>query len=248
MPRFERNDLKGNYYIYRNEVITPYVQDTQDGIYHLYVLNADNAIETEFTDVKFSQRVQDLYPQLDRDNINDDPLSAKTYAKRSPIGEVATSDQRKSISRETVDKFLEDFKVGLSISGVSTSFATATEGTATLTFSRPHNLSGIVTCTISNAGSSLNDGTYHNVKLLNNGTTTWDGATAQVVVSGNVVTQVDITAGGSGYAGGETLDIDNTLTGGSGAEVTIATSGISTVVGNTIQVTGIGTTALVTSE
>ena len=243
LPRFERNDLKGNYYIYRNEVITPYVQDTQDGIYHLYVLNADNAIETEFTDVKFSQRVQDLYPQLDRDNINDDPLSAKTYAKRSPIGEVATSDQRKSISRETVDKFLEDFKVGLSISGVSTSFATATEGTATLTFSRPHNLSGIVTCTISNAGSSLTDGTYHNVKLLNNGTSTWDGATAQVVVSGNVVTQVDITAGGSGYAGGETLDIDNTLTGGSGAEVTIATSGISTVVGNTIQVTGIGTTA-----
>jgi len=243
LPRFERNDLKGNYYIYRNETITPYAENVQDGVYHLYVLNAGNAIATEFTDIKFSQRVQDLYPQLDRDNINDDPLSAQTYAKRSPIGEVATSDQRKSISRETVDKFLEDFKVGLSISGVSTSFSSATEGTATLTFSRPHNLSGIVTCTISNAGSSLTDGTYHNVKLLNNGTSTWDGATAQVVVSGNVVTQVDITAGGSGYADGETLDLDNTFTGGSGAEVTIATSGISTVIGNTVQITGIGTTA-----
>ena len=243
LPRFERNDLKGNYYIYRNETITPYIQDVQDGIYHLYVLNANNAIATEFTNLKYSQRVQDLYPQLDRDNVNDDPLSAKTYAKRKPIGEVATSELRKSISRETVDSLLEDFKIGQSISGVSTSFSSNTEGTATLTFSRPHNLSGIVTCTISNAGSSLTDGTYHNVKLFNNGGTTWDGATAQVVVSGNVVTQVDITAGGSGYADGETLDLDNTFTGGSGAEVTIATAGISTVIGNTVQITGIGTTA-----
>ena len=127
--------------------------------------------------------------------------------------------------------------------GVSTAFSTNTEGTATLTFDRNHNLSGIVTCTISNAGSSGNNGTYHNVKLFNNGGTTWDGATAQVVVSGGVVSQVDITAGGSGYADGETLDIDNTFTGGSGAEVTIATSGISTVIGNTVQITGIGTTA-----
>ena len=243
LPRFERNDLKGNYYIYRNETITPYIQDVQDGIYHLYVLNADNAIATEFTDAKFGQRVQDLYPQLDRDNENDDPLSSKTYAKRKPIGEVATSDLKKSLTRETVDLFLEDFKIGQGISGVSTSFSTNTEGTATLTFDRNHNLSGIITATVSNQGSGMVNGTYHNVKLFNNGGTTWDGATAQVVVSGNKVTQFDITAGGSGYANGETLDIDNTFTGGSGAEVTIATSGISTIIGNTVQITGIGTTA-----
>ena len=51
---------------------------------------------------------------------------------------------------------------------------------------------------------SLTNGTYNNVKLFNTGGTTWDGATATVVVSGNQVTQVDVTAGGSGYAGGET--------------------------------------------
>ena len=44
-----------------------------------------------------------------------------------------------------------------------------------------------------------------------------------MVVSGNQVTQVDVTAGGSGYAGGETLDLDNTFTGGSGARVTTST-------------------------
>ena len=243
LPRFERNDLKSNYYIYRNEVITPYIEDVQDGIYHLYVLNANNSIPTEFTDLKYSQRVQDLYPQLDRDNTDDNPESASTFALRSPIGEVTTSDLKKSITRESVDLFLNDFKIGQQITGVSTAFSSTTEGTATLTFGRPHNFSGIVTATVSNAGSGMVDGTYHNVKLLNNGGTTWDGATAQVVVSSNAVTQFDITAGGSGYADGETLDIDNTFTGGSGAEVTISTAGISTIIGNTVQITGIGTTA-----
>ena len=102
-------------------------------------------------------------------------------------------------------------------------------------------LSGIVTCSISAGGSGLTNGTYNNVKLFNNGGTTWDGATATVVVSGNQVTQADITAGGSGYAGGETLDLDNTFTGGSGAEVTTSTVGISTVLGNTVQITGLTT-------
>ena len=63
------------------------------------------------------------------------------------------------------------------------------------------------------------------------------------LVSGNAVTQLAIEAGGSGYADGETLDIDNTFTGGSNAEVTISTTNISTIIGNTVQITGIGTTA-----
>ena len=52
LPRFERNDIKSNFYIYRNETISPYIKDTQDGIYHLFVLHADNAISEEFTDLK----------------------------------------------------------------------------------------------------------------------------------------------------------------------------------------------------
>ena len=97
-PRFERNDLQTNLYIYRNEVISEYKEDDQDGIYHLYLLNADNAISEEFTNLKYSQSVTDLYPQLDRDNINDNPKSTKTFALRSPIGEVETNDLKKSIT------------------------------------------------------------------------------------------------------------------------------------------------------
>ena len=241
LPRFERNDLQANYYIYRNDIIQEYEKDISDGVYHLYVLNADNNISEEYTTQSFSQNVDDLYPQLDRDNIEDNPAASKTFARRSPVGSVVTNDLKKSLTRETADSILKDFHIGLPITGVSTSFSSLNAGTATLTFDRQHNLSGIVTCTISNGGSGLTNGTYNNVKLFNNGGTTWDGATATIVVSGNQVTQADITAGGSGYAGGETLDLDNTFTGGSGAEVTTSIVGISTVLGNTVQITGLTT-------
>ena len=239
LPRFERNDLKSNYYIYRSDIITPHVYNVQDGVYHFYVLNADNAIATEFTTSKFSQNVTDLYPQLDRDNYNDNPAASKSYARRSPIGDVVTNDLKKSITRETADKVLQDFFIGLPISSVATN-----SGISTITFSREHNLSGIVTYSSLDGGSGYTNGTYYNVKLLNNGTSTWDGATAKVVVSGGSISAVDIIAGGSAYTAGEELDFDTTnIGGGTGAGVTITSAGISTVIGNTVQVTGIGTTA-----
>ena len=83
LPRFQRNDLQSNFYIYRSEVISEYIKDVQDGIYHLYVLKADNTISTEeFTGQKYSQNVTDLYPQQDKDNENDNPPSAVSFAKR----------------------------------------------------------------------------------------------------------------------------------------------------------------------
>ena len=239
LPRFERNDHKSNYYIYRSDIITPHVYNVQDGVYHFYVLNADNAIATEFTTSKFSQNVTDLYPQLDRDNYNDNPAASKSYAKRSPIGDVVTDDLKKSITRETADKVLQDFFIGLPISSVATN-----AGISTITFSREHNLSGIVTYSALDGGSGYTNGTYYNVKLFNNGTSTWDGATAKVVVSGGSISAVDIIAGGSAYTAGEELDFDTTnIGGGTGAGVTVTSAGISTVIGNTVQVTGIGTTA-----
>ena len=166
LPRFERNDLQANYYIYRNDTIQEYEKDISDGVYHLYVLNADNSITEEYTTDSYSQNVDDLYPQLDRDNIQDNPAASKTFARRSPVGSVVTNDLKKSLTRETADSVLKDLKIGLPITGVTTSFSSQNAGTATLTFDRQHNLSGIVTCTISNGGSGLTNGTYNNVKVI----------------------------------------------------------------------------------
>ena len=98
-----------NFYIYRSEVISDYIKDVQDGIYHLYVLKADNSVVEEFTDQKYSQNVTDLYPQQDKDNENDNPPSAVSFAKRNPIGDVVTNSLKNSITRESTDKLLQDF-------------------------------------------------------------------------------------------------------------------------------------------
>ena len=239
LPRFERNNLQSNFYIYRNETISSYIKNVQDGIYHLFVLHADNEIPTEFTGVKYGQNVVDLYPQLDRDNNHSNPPSAVSFAKRAPIGDVSTNDQRKSITRETTDKIVKDFGYAKVISGVTTGGAMGV-GHTTITFDRPHGFGSIKTINTITGGSGLTNGVYHNVKLFNTGTTTWDGATAKVTVASNAVSAVEIIEGGSGYTA-ETLDIDNSFTGGTGAKITVLVSGISTNVGDSLQITGIGT-------
>jgi len=240
LPRFERNDMQGNLYVYRTEVISPYSYGEQDGIYHLYVLNASNAITTEFTNLKYSQLPNDLYPQLDRDNVDDNPLPSRTFAKRSPIGEVITNDLKKSITKEATDLLLRDVGIGLTISSVSSS-----PTSATITFGRNHGLAGIVTYSSLTAGASYSNGTYYNVKLLNGSQTgTWNGATAKVVVSGGSVTSAEVIAPGSGYSAGA-LYFDQTRIGaGNGAaRFNVVTAGITTNVGDVIQFTGAGTTS-----
>ena len=237
LPRFQRNDLLSNFYIYRSEVISEYIKDVQDGIYHLYVLKADNTIAEEFTGQKYSQNVTDLYPQQDKDNENDNPPSAVSFAKRQPVGDVVTNSLKNSITRESTDKLLQDFGKGLKITDFD-----STTGVTTITFDREHGLSGIVTYSDFTGGTGYTNGTYENVKLFNEGTTTWDGATAKVVISGGTIINFDVIDGGSGY-GAEKLEFDPTFIGSPsiGAAATFTSVGLSTNIGDILQVTGVGT-------
>ena len=231
---FRRDDIVKNFYVYRNEVISEYSQSERDGIYHLYALSADYAIPNEFTNLKYGQNVVDLYPQLDRDNHDDEPNSAKTFALRSPLGKVETNDIKKSITKETVDKLTTSFGVGVNLSAANNS-------TNVATFSRRHGIGGISGGTI-NAGSSYTNGRYYNVKLYNEpGLSTWNGATAEVLVSGGGVSSVEIMSPGSGYSAGD-LYFDTAVIGsGSGAKLTIISTNISGGVGDVLEFTGIGT-------
>jgi hypothetical protein len=242
LPRFERTDCKSDMYIYRNEVISEYDSNDANGVYHLYVLNSSNNISEEFTDLNYSQNVTDLYPQLDRDNVDDSPNSAKTFALRSPIGEVQTDDLKKSITKETVDKFVKSFGIGLNVINVSSGEQ------PTVTFDREHGYSGIVTGSVLATNDGFTPGTYYNVKLFNEvGLSNWNGATAKVVVSStdNRITSVEIMNGGSGYSSGNYY-LDNTVIGpgnqnGVDNKFTVASTGISNAVGQVLQFTGIGT-------
>ena len=244
LPRFERNDLQSNLYVYRNEVISEYIEGIQDGVYYIYTLSANSAIPTEFTNLKYSQNVVNLYPQLDRDNINDNPTPAKSFAKRFPLGEVVTNDLKKSITKESTDTLLTTLGIGLDVSSVSSSTSSAT-----ITFAREHGLAGIVTYSTLTAGANYTPtsgiATYQNVKLLNGSQTgTWQGATAKVVVSGGAIVSADIVSSGSGYSAGA-LYFDSSVvgTGNGAARFNIVTAGISTAIGNVVQFTGAGTTS-----
>ena len=246
LPRLERNDLLSNFYVYRREEIIPYVKDEQDGVYHLFVLNASNTITEQFTDSSYSQNVTDLYPQLDRDNVDDNPLSAVSFAKRYPVGSVVTNDLKSSLTKETIDKFSSDFRLGLKISGISGT------NTKTLTLSKNHNLNGIFEYDQLTGGANYLPTTatqvHYNVKLLstkdglnNTVASHWKGATANVTVTNGVVTAVEIVERGSAYVAEEELKFDSNSTmgpGNDGAKITIISSNISNSIGDTLQVTG----------
>ena len=234
LPRFERNDLQSNFYVYRSDVISDYKQNVQDGIYHLYVLNYSNSVPGEFSNYKYSQNIPDLYPQLDRDNVDDNPSSTKSFAKRSPLGDVVTNDLKKSLTRETLDLSIKMFGVTPVVSNISPISA----GISTITTEREHSLGGLVGFTTLTPGSGFSAGTYYNIKLNDLGGT-WRGATATVTISGagNSVTDVVIEASGGGYQHGTELNID----GFSGARIGITSACISSPVNNALQVTGIGT-------
>ena len=249
LPRFDRNNNSGNFFIYRTEVVTPYIEGVQDGVFHLFVLNSNNAIDevsNEFSDNKYNQSIVNLFPEYDRDNVDANPPAAVSHAKRFPIGDVITNDLKKSITRETINQFLKNVDGSIGITSV-----TNNNTNAVINLDEEHGLQSLKYISTLTGGSGHTDGTYHNIKLFNSNaapsTATWDGATAKVTVASGAVTSVEITEGGSGYTNGETLFLDSSsvATGGIGgspsANVTIATAGISTTGGNYIQVTGITT-------
>ena len=251
LPKFTKNDNQHNLFIYRTEVIEPYIKDVQDGIYHLFLVNGSNSLvdpSSEFTGLKYNQSVVNLYPELDRDNVNDNPQPTTSFAKRSPIGEVVSNDLKKSITRETTDKFLSGFDASYSVNAVTDSGATAA-----LTFTENHSFEALKFHNVLTGGSghspTSGQKTYHNIKMLNTASLSgvWDGATASVTIQNGVAIGCTVTEGGSHYQNGETLHFDGNsvaaggIGGGMGARIPIVTADIQNTLGDYVQVTGVST-------
>ena len=204
LPRFQRNNNSDNLFVYRTETINKYVDGSQDGVYHLYVLNGGNTLEEEFTNSKYNQNVVNLYPELDRDNIDDNPKEAKSYAKRFPLGDVVTNDLKKSITRETANIALSNFNVTSTIVSI-----TGNDGANPyLNFSKEHKFNGLrgFGTITGGSGHTAGDGVHHNIKIFNSAaapaSAVWYGATAKVTLASGSVTEVEITEPGSGYKTG----------------------------------------------
>jgi hypothetical protein len=219
LPRFKKKSLKGTYQIYRSQEIKRYIPQLQDGIYHLIITNSSNSPSVQpFADLKFSQPIQYLYPQSNRDYPVSDPQATKSFALPDPIGQVVINDSRNSLTKEAIENSFLDFGVGIAITDIKSTSATS----HTIYTKIDHGLSNISSASVLNGGSGYTPGNYYNAKLVSYGDATGSHATAKVTVGvGGSVTAIKIIDGGSAYGIGNTVSVIGVGTVGSGAVATI---------------------------
>jgi hypothetical protein len=211
LPTFTQKRTKGTYQVYRSQQIQRYVAGEQDGIYHLLIVNNSNSpTVSPFSTERFSQSIQQLYPQTNRDNPKSDPNASASFALPTPIGETVVDDPQKSVTRETLNSQVFDYNIGFGVTEVQSNGA----GTAHTFFSTiDHGLNRVVNIGIANSGAGYGNGSagyIYNAKLVSAGAATSQGqnATARLEVnsSGNIVA-AKIMDGGSAYSVGDSLQI-----------------------------------------
>ncbi len=235
LPVFSRNEYDTTYTIYNVETIQEYSSGLQDGIYYLTCLigNISPTI-SPFSVQKFKQNINNIYPTIDKDNQNNDPLEAISSASNRLIGKVIVNDSLNSITKEGIVNYIKDNRIGLGVTGAIGN----SSGVSTIFSSLNHNLNSLISLSIVNPGSGYGSGivtTLYNVSLVGTGITGQD-ATANVTVSAaGTITAISIVDGGSAYG------IGNTMRVGSGGVGIVSVTNINNNIGDVIQVIGIGT-------
>lgn len=212
LPTFQKIEGTSNLYIYNVDQISEYVTGEQDGVYYLTGLTADKSPQVSpfnnSSDFAFSQPVEDLYPQYDRDNPVVDPDPTTSYALPLPLGEVVVDDVRKSVTKESQINVLGSGGVGIGITDIVSDPTGIAHTIHTL---YDHGLSRVTSVTITSAGSNYGNGTgsienLYNATLV--GSATGANATARITVSAaGAITGVEIMSGGTGYIVGDVLSV-----------------------------------------
>jgi hypothetical protein len=235
LPVFARNEYDTTYTVHSVETIQEYVSGLQDGIYYITCLIGNiSPTVSEFSTQKFKQNIEYLYPTVDKDNKNTDPVQAVSAASNKIIGKVIVNDSQNSITKESVLNYIKDNRIGYAVTGAIGN----SSGISTIYSNLNHNLNKIIGLSIINPGSGYGAGivtTLYNVSLVGSGVT-GEGATVNVTVSAaGTITAVSIVDGGSAYS------IGNTMTVGSGGVGVVSVTSINDNIGDVIQVIGVGT-------
>jgi len=211
LPTFTQTRTKGTYQVYRAQQVQRYVAGEQDGIYHLLIVNNSNSpTVSPFSTERFSQSIQQLYPQTNRDNPKSDPNASSSFALATPVGETVSDDLQSSITKETLNAQVFDYNIGFGVTEVQSN----STGTAHTFFSTiDHGLNRVVNIGIADSGAGYGNGSagyIYNAKLVSSGAASTQGqnATARLEVnsSGNIVA-AKIMDGGSAYSVGDSLQI-----------------------------------------
>lgn len=210
LPTFKRTNYKGNYYLYDVQEINEYVNGEQDGIYDVVMLSANSQPSVapfSTSGFRFSQPVLNLYPQRDMDNINSNPDASRSAALPDNIGEVVIDEPKHSITRETVDNFIADARIGVGI----TNIVTNPVGFGVTIFTDiDHGLNRATRILVDSAGSGYGDGgagDLYNARLetISPGSPS-SNATARLTVNGTgQITNVEVMNGGSAYVTGDQM-------------------------------------------
>ncbi len=224
LPVVSRESYKNTLFVYRTTQIKKHIpgQEGQDGVYHLTAL-ASNVSPSEqvgfnLSDKKFNQDVRNLYPQLDRDNIESDPHASVSYADLSVIGRVITNDKKKSITKEALSYYVKNARIGIAltdaqITGIgSTTISARTE--------IEHNLNSIKSFTFT-SGSGYPASSILYSKPLQQVISSGRGATVKIETNASgQITNVELLDKGSSYSVNDTLSIP----GGSSPSIVTVTS------------------------
>ena len=243
LPSFSQKKYNETFTVYRSQEVQEYQPGAQDGIYHLIVTNSSNTPSVSpFSSERYSQAIEFLYPQLNRDNPNSDPSSAKSYAVANPIGSVVVDDAQSSITKETLDKFVDDRNVGVGITFIQSNSV----GTAHTIFTDiDHGFNRSVKVSIADSGTGYGSGSagyLYNAKLVSAGAASTQGINAsariQINASGNLVS-VKIMDGGSNYTVGDSLQIVGVTTSAPHSIGIVTVTQIYNNVGDVLDIRGI---------
>jgi hypothetical protein len=209
LPFFKRSRYRDTYSIYKKEEIQEYVPGQKDGIYHLFVVtNSISPFVEPFNSLKLSQPIENFYPQKNRDNPNSDPNFAISFALPDPIGKVVVSDVEKSITNESVNRFISDVNIGFGLTDIQSN----SNGNEHSIFTAiDHGLNKITRVSIQSGGSGYGTGTGPDIEVFYNaqlvGSSTGEGATAVVKVQNGSITDILLMDGGSGYQVNQVLSV-----------------------------------------
>jgi hypothetical protein len=245
LPHFRRKKFNDTYYIYRSEEAQKFIAGEQDGVYYLTLVNASNAPSViPFEDEKFPQPVKELFPQINRDNPVADPEETRSFASSSLIGEVIVNDVRNSLTKETINKSFKDSDIGIGLTDIRSTSAT----NHTIFTSHDHGLNRITRINITNPGAGYGPGVpgdYYNATLVGfAGSTVGQFATAKVTLDGGgSISDIKIMDGGSAYGIGNTLTVTGIGTTSGFSSAVITVSNVYNNVGDVVKIAGVTSTA-----
>jgi len=247
LPNFSKYELPGTYVIYRSEEIQRYIQDEQDGVYHLILLIASNKpIVSPFNSDRYVQPVQFLYPQINKDNPQSDPDAATCFSESNLIGNVIVNDVQKSITKESVTRLYDDINIGIAITDIVSTATTTGTGIAHTIFTEvEHGLNRITKVSIDSPGAGYGSGSgtlIYNATLTGSSATVYGtNATCVVSIDGTgSLTGIKIIDGGQGYSVGDELQVTGTATTAGFSTAVVTVDSIYDNTGDTLYITDIG--------